>query len=196
MAQKTEHEKKKINPLLWFLFAIVIPAIVAITLVVIILMITGVDVVGWAKEKGNDIPVLAEVVTNDEEKNSQRTEDKWRETIAGKDEEIASLNQEVSALESTNKQMEQEIAKLENEQDSVEEDGDNDEASEQESIADIASSFSDMDNEQAAQILQNVEESLAVSILADLPSDARGDIFEAMEPDAAAGLTQQFVNQD
>ncbi|QKY69034.1 MotE family protein [Lentibacillus sp. CBA3610] len=195
MAAKPKNEKKKMNPLLWFLFAIVIPGVIALTLAIIILTVAGVDVVGWAKEKGNDVPVLASVITTDEEKDKQRTEDQMQEMITSKDEEIAALNQQVTDLESAVDEMEREIIRLENEEAPDEEKTENEQTPENESLAAISSSFSDMDNEQAAQILQNMDQDLAVSILEDVPNDARGEILEEMEPDYAAALTQMFVNE-
>lgn len=198
MAAKPKNEKKKINPIIWFLFAVVIPGAVTLTLVVIILAVAGVDVVGWAKEKGSDIPVLSNVITTDEDKNEQRAEERMQESITSKDEEIAALNQQVTDLESTVDEMEREIITFENEEDSdnAEEESEDDGTPVNESIAAIASSFSDMDHERAAQILQSMEQDLAVSILEDLSNDARGEIFEAMEADYAATLTQMFVNEE
>ncbi|HLS07992.1 MotE family protein [Lentibacillus sp.] len=198
MAVTNQKEKKKMNPFLWFLFAIVIPVIMAITLILIILTVAGVDVLGWAKETGNSIPVVSNVIETDKEKDEQRSEEKLKDTIASKDEEIAALNQQISNLESTIDGMEQEIARLENNEaaadDTASENG-KEGTSRTDSIQTISSSFTEMDNEQAAQILQNMEQDLTISILENLPNDVRGEIFEAMEPELAAELTQQFVNR-
>lgn len=199
MAKDNKKQQNKTNPILWFFFAIVIPFIVAITLTVIIFTVAGVDVVGWAKSTGNSIPVVSSMITTDKDKNEQREEQKTKDIIASKDEKISQLNQKVSNLESTVGQLEQEIVKLENsnsdEKKSESETSDAEAESESgnDSIKAISSSFNEMDSEQAALIIENMEQDLAVGILKQIPNDIRGGIFEKMEPDLAAELTQLFV---
>lgn len=197
MAKDNKKQQNKTNPILWFFFAIVIPFIVAITLTVIIFTVAGVDVVGWAKSTGNSIPVVSSMITTDKEKNEQREEQKRENIIASKDEKISQLNQKVSNLESTVGQLEQEIVKLENsnsnEKKSEPETSEAASESGNDSIKAISSSFNEMDSEQAALIIENMEQDLAVGILKQIPNDVRGGIFEKMEPDLAAELTQLFV---
>ncbi len=197
MAKDNKKQQNKTNPILWFFFAIVIPFIVAITLTVIIFTVAGVDVAGWAKSTGNSIPVVSSMITTDKEKAEQRDEKKTKDIIASKDEKIAQLNQKVSNLESTIGQLEQEIVKLENrnsnEEKSESEAADEEAESGNESIKAISSSFNEMDSQQAALIIENMEQDLAVGILKQIPNDVRGGIFEEMEPDLAAELTQLFV---
>lgn len=198
MAKKIKEKPNKTNPVLWFFFAIVIPFIVAITITVIIFTVAGVDVIGWAKNTGNNIPVVSSVITTDKEKNSQRAEEKMKDTIASKDEEISQLNREVSSLESTVDKLEQENVKLEN-SNSNENDSKSDTSDKagteagNDSIKTISSSFKDMDSEQAALITENMEQDLAVGILKQVPNDVRGEIFEQMDPGLAAELAQLFV---
>ncbi|MGP4106985.1 MotE family protein [Virgibacillus sp. L01] len=196
MAKDNKKQQNKTNPILWFFFAIVIPFIVAITLTVIIFTVAGVDVVGWAKSTGNSIPVISSVITTDKEKNEQREEKKTKDIIASKDEKIAQLNQKVSNLESTVGQLEQEIVKLENRnanEEKIKSETADEAESGNESIKAISSSFNEMDSAQAALIIENMEQDLAVGILKQIPNDVRGGIFEEMEPDLAAELTQLFV---
>src|SRR5699024_8859130 len=162
------------------LFAIIIPLIVAVTLTVIIFSVAGVDVVRWAKETGNEIPVLSDMITTDKEKSEQRSEEKFNNTIAEKDEEISQLNRKVANMESTIDELEQQVVKLEKNSSNTSEStasGGNEEVPENKSIQSISSSFKDMDNEQAALIIQNMEKELSVSILKNLPNDSRGSIL-------------------
>ncbi|HLQ98145.1 MAG TPA: hypothetical protein VK135_05590, partial [Candidatus Dormibacteraeota bacterium] len=68
MAKDLSNKQKKTNPILWFLFAIVIPVIIALILTFIILMATGTDISGWAKNTGSKIPVISSFITTEEEK--------------------------------------------------------------------------------------------------------------------------------
>ncbi|MFD1037985.1 MotE family protein [Virgibacillus byunsanensis] len=194
MVNQTKPEKNKMNPLLWFFFAIVIPIIVVITLTIIIFSVAGVNVVDWAKNTGNNIPVISSWITTDEEEETIRIEEKMESTIANKDNEIEQLNQEVRALEAATEQLEQEIIKLENNQSSEETDNNDDTELVDSPVTTVSKSFKDMDSEQAALIFQSLEKELAVSILKELSNDVRGEIFEEMDPELAAELTQLFVN--
>ncbi|WP_099158099.1 MotE family protein [Virgibacillus ndiopensis] len=198
MVKQNKQKREKSNPILWFIFAIVIPIIVAITLTVIIFSVAGVNVMDWVKKTGNDIPVISSIVTTDEEKDIERSEAKMQETLKNKDAKINKLTQNVDDLESTIDQLEQKIAKLENsntEQSTSEETSSEagDDNSNTNPVKTIASSYKEMDSEQAANIIANLEDNLAISILKELPNDVRGTIFDEMDPEKAAQLTQLFV---
>src|SRR5690625_6226290 len=60
--------KKSVNPFLWFIFAIVIPVIIIISLTVLVLAIAGFDVSGWTKDKASNIPIVSSFITTEEEK--------------------------------------------------------------------------------------------------------------------------------
>lgn len=188
--------KQKMNPILWFFFAIIIPIMVAITLTVIIFTIAGVNVMDWVKHTGSNIPVVSSFVTTDEEKNAQQTEGKWKAMLKGKDEKIDQLNQQVNDLEATNDQMEQDMSKLENRTESEKKTETEDADNEQDTVKTISSSFKEMDREQAALIFQNMDDGLAISILTELPNKARGEILAKMDPKLAAKLTKLFINSD
>lgn len=99
MAKVKEENKKKTNPILWTLFAIVIPLMIVSVIAVFVLSLVGVDVTGWMKEKGSNIPVVSSLVTTDEEKDLQRQLEQANETIESQAEEIEALNQEIEHLE-------------------------------------------------------------------------------------------------
>lgn len=196
MVKQTKEEKKKINPIVGVLFAIVIPIILAVTLAIIIFA-AGVDVVDWAKEKGSTIPVISSFITTPQEENIQRGEEQVQAEMERKDTEIEELNQNVIDLESTIEQMEQEIVKLENNN------GDSNQANELEvtegerdTVKTVSNSFKDMDKEQAALIMADLEEETAISILQEVSSEVRGEILEEMETEAAASLTQLLIDSD
>src|SRR5690625_2447224 len=109
-----KQKKDKMNPLLWFFFAIIIPGIVVITVTAIILSIAGINVVDWAKKAGNNIPVVSSLITEDEKTGNQQEERTTNVVNEKKDEEIAALNEEISNLEATVENLEQDIIKLEN----------------------------------------------------------------------------------
>lgn len=193
-----DQTKTKSNPILWFLFAIVVPLIVAITIISIIFTVAGFNVMGWAKDTGSNIPVISSVVKTDKEKSEQRTEETYKATIAKKDEKIDKLETDVTNLESTVDQLKQDIAKFEStEKTNANSEGESDEAppkkEKNSQLKSMTASFEEMDPLQTALILQDLEEETVIAILKGLPEDVRAGIFEEMEPEKAAQYTKAYL---
>lgn len=198
MAKNPKNQTKtKSNPILWFLFAIVVPLIVAITIIIIIFTVAGFNVIDWAKNTGNNIPVISSVVRTDKEQSIQRTEETYKDQIAKKDEEIDGLETNVADLETTVDQLKQEIAKYENaEKSNVDKEKSDEEPQKKETdnkLKSLTASFEAMDPGQTALILQDLEEETVISILKSLPEDVRAGIFEEMEPEKAAQYMKAYL---
>lgn len=202
MAKKIDTEKKKMNPILWFLFAIVIPISITIALVTIILMVAGVDVTGWLKDKGKDIPVVSSFVDTEEEDNTAVAEKHMKSKLDKKNAEIDELKKELQDKEAMLEKLEQDIVKLKNKQKSAEKAEKGNKTNEEEkdaqgnTIKSMAKSFNRMDEEQAAKILQSLKRETALAIIKELKDDTRASVLEAMDPDTAAQLTQQFIDTE
>src|SRR5690625_3371792 len=108
------NQQKKMHPILWFLFAIIIPVLIAISLTIVVLSAAGFNVVGWMKETGSNIPILSSVIKKDEEIKHEQIEKKLQDTITSQSEEIEQLTQHIENLEANIDQLEKEIIKLEN----------------------------------------------------------------------------------
>jgi septal ring factor EnvC (AmiA/AmiB activator) len=191
MTKQIKSEKKKMNPLLWFLFAVITPVMVALCLLLIILNVAGVDVSGWAKDKAGSVPFLSGFVFEEEltiAENKGQTQAKMEE----KDAEIDRLLAEIRELETTVERLNQDIVRLENRNEQ------NNQANEEEQASDampsISGTFKDMDHEQAALILQNMDEDTVITILNEVSNKVRGQILEAMDPEIAADLTQLLID--
>ena len=195
MAKVKEENKKKTNPILWILFAIVIPLMVVSVIAVFVLSLVGVDVTGWMKEKGSNIPVVSSLVTTDEEKDLQRQLEQANETIESQAEEIEALNQEIEHLEGIIEDLELEMERIENRNESEESLLEDSDLTDEEEIKRVASSFRKMDPEDAAQIIQNLDQTNAIAILSNLSGDVRGDILAEMEPRQAAEIMTAMMNQ-
>lgn len=190
-------KKKSMNPFLWIVFAIIIPLIIVSTLTVFILNMAGVDVTGWFKNTASNIPVVSNFITTEEEQAVEDEIKKLTEMIEEKDLEIARLQTISEDLEMTISRLNQQILKLENEiasRDELAEQEEELEVENNESLKQIVSSYESMKTKQAAIIIQNLENDLAIDILKELPNDRRGKILEAMDPERVAELTKLFVN--
>jgi len=195
MAKENLENKEKRNPILFFLFAVVIPLLIVSVIAVVILSLVGVDVSGWAKEKGSNIPVVSSFVESEEEEQLQAQLDRANETIELQVDEIDELNKEIDSLEAIREDLQLEITRLENRNQS--EEGLLEESDETEVVDEMkqaASSFRKMDPENAAQIVQNLDQATAVAILTNLSGDVRGAILAEMEPNQAAELVEALTN--
>src|SRR5690625_857444 len=180
---------EKGNPILLFLFAVVIPLIIVIGLAVVIMNIAGFDVGKWVKDA--EIPVVSTIIPSTEEKDYENKLAKANETIQSQREQIDDLNKEIESLESIVEDLEMDITRLENR--TVDTEVDQETAGEE--IKKTASSFRKMDPEKAAIIIQNLDKNNAVEILSNLSSEIRGGILSEMEPKNAADLTQEMMKQ-
>src|SRR5690625_616730 len=191
MAKENKLKKeKKGNRIVWFIFAIVIPVIIALFIAVLGLSIAGIDVVGSMKEKASTVPVVSSFVKTDEDKALEKQLEKANETIETQKEEITELTKEVKSQEEIIHDLELDITRLENRNKSEENlAGDsNTEGSDMEEVKKVASSFRKMEPEKAAKIIQNLEKNIAVDVLANLSGEVRGNILAEMEPKIAADL--------
>lgn len=197
MVKHKTNDSKKMNPVLWFLFVIVIPLVVLITLTIFILSIAGISVMDWAKDKANDLPVVSSILKEDAEPLSYGNEKQLQANNSSKNAEIEELNQHIQEMEATIEQLEHEVVKLENNPNDKHSPV-NDEAdrADNDPIKSVSSSFKDMDKQQAALIIQRLEKDTAVSLLKEVSNKVRGSILEAMDPKVAAELTQLFINSE
>lgn len=177
----------------WFFLVIVVPTIFALTLTLVVLTFMGVNVFDRAENYANKIPGVSSIVSTSEEKDAQRETDQLEATIEDNNAEIDQLESEINNKDATIDDLNQTIAKLESEVESaleVEESVD----SEDNRATDMAQSFQEMDEEEAAPIIENMEDTLAVSLLAQIKSEERGAILGVMDPEVAARLTSLMTD--
>src|SRR5699024_2818706 len=192
MAKQTKNKNKKMNPLLWFLIAIIIPILFALILAYIIFSMAGVNVSSWVKDKASTIPVVSSMIITDEEKSLEHRNEKLVTALDNKDAEIETLTQEIINLEGTIEKLERDLLKLEKRnQDSEENEA---EQENEVNVKQMSGSFKDMDPEQAALIIQRLDKEIAVSILKSMSNKVRGSVLETMDPEQAAELTEQIID--
>lgn len=189
--EKLGKEKRKLNPFLQILFAVILPLLVATILAIAVLMFLGVDVTGWTEEKLAKTPIISSFVKTADEKELTEKLEQAQETIKSQDELIEDLEAQIELLEAEIDDLEIDLAKLENETDEselealqLEEDLD---------IKKLANSFRKMDKEQAAKIVANLNTHNAVLLLSNVSGDVRGEILEEMDPQTAATIMENMM---
>ncbi|AIF45466.1 MotE family protein [Virgibacillus sp. SK37] len=193
MSKQNKTDKKKLNPIIWFIFAVIVPLVVIITITLVILSMAGVNVMDWTKDKLAHIPGAATLVSGNENEKPQVDTNKIRSQVSQKEKEIKELNQQVDDLKTINNRLEQKIVKLEKNTSnpSLEEDSEG-----LNMIETMSQSFKDMDRQQAALILTDLEKDTAVSLLKELSNKVRGEILGEMDPAKAAELTQKLISDN
>src|SRR5699024_5733908 len=111
MARGQDNQNKKISFLQW-LFLIIIPLILAISIAFIILSILDLDPGAKIKEFANQIPVINQLVTTDEEAEIDRREKVLQNQITTLEQDKLDLEETLSIQEAELNQLNQEIVKL------------------------------------------------------------------------------------
>lgn len=191
-------QSKETNPILWFLFAVVIPMVIALILTAIVLSAAGVNVSGWVQKATQNIPVLSTFIQTDEEKDAQDMIRKLESKIDEKDQEILELERLNEEMEFMIDHLEDELEQLEKSLVEVEELADEQEQGEhqsKETFQEFSVSFAEMDKRKAALIISELDDDISIAILNELSSEERGDILGAMESEKAAHLTELYVRK-
>lgn len=192
MAKEKAKKDKKMNLFFRLLFAVILPLLVVVMLALFVLSFIGIDVLGWTEEKLTTAPIISSFVKTEDEKALTDKLDKANETIQSQTEQITRLESEIDQFEAQIEQLELDRLRIENERESAANLVDED-LEEDVDIKKLASSFKNMDKEQAAQIVANLNVANAVLLLTNVSSDVRGEILEEMEPNVAANLVEQMM---
>ncbi|MFD1018184.1 MotE family protein [Thalassobacillus hwangdonensis] len=181
-------QPNKGSKLQWFLLVIVIPIIFLIVLTLIIMTVAGKNVFEMAQQ----IPGVESLVTSEEEAINENKINELMADVADKSARIEQLEGELAGKDDTIEELNEEILALQTEQESE----DQVNTDQEEMIKSISASFKDIDAEEAAPIIEQLDEVLAVSVLEKVPNEERGLILAAMDPEKAANLTSAFINRN
>src|SRR5699024_9006583 len=106
---KVKNKQERRNPLVWLLFAIVIPLMIVFVLLFFVLQIAGVDAGGWVKGTLSNTPVVSNLVMSSEDKDATKKGERANELIEDQKEEINDLTREIDSLEDIIAQLEMDI---------------------------------------------------------------------------------------
>src|SRR5690625_3376591 len=106
MGKKNQANKKR-NPIVMFIFAVILPLILAAILAIFVLSFAGFDVTGWMKEKGQNVPVIGKMIKTDEEKDMMRKLNNALETIDAQKEQLEEYEKEISSMRDIIDELEQ-----------------------------------------------------------------------------------------
>lgn len=190
---ENEKEEKPYSKFQWFLIA-VIPIVFTIFMVLIVMSFAGINVFQWAKNVGNQIPVVSDFIGDEKEETASETE--YEKKIVDLEGEIKDSEAQIQKLESIIDSRDKEIQNVDIEKQRLEEEirelkavqNDNKRA-----FKDIINTYETMTPKKAAPIITALEDDEAVRILSSLKSDTLAAILEKMDPKVAASLTQKLT---
>ncbi|MGP4075607.1 MotE family protein [Halobacillus sp. K22] len=192
MAKKQKMEKEQGSRLQWFFFVVVIPAVFAISLAWIVLSLLGVNVTEQAGKYVSTVPGLTQSASKPAEEKSTLNNNELQASLDSRDETIEQLEEELSTKQAEVDELKQNVAKLEADVKAAQEE--KVEPPENEKVMDMAASFQEMDPEEAAPIVENMSQELAVKVLENISSGERGQIFGQMNPETAAGIAGEIID--
>lgn len=192
MAEKLHNKKKTSGAFTKVLLAVVLPLVFLITLAIIVLTLLGINVFEKAEQYARTIPGISQSASSEESNTNQAEQGRMEAVIANKDAEIEEMQMEINQKQSTIDELEQKILQLETDlEDTLNgEDKDGDEKA-----MDVAESFQEMDAEEAALIMENMNQSMAVQVLTYVGSKERGEILGQMNPEVAAGIAAVLLEK-
>ena len=188
---KVQEGNKKTNKLQWFFFVIVVPIIFAITLLLVILTIVGVNPFQAIQDYGSKVPIVSSFIDNADEKKLEHEVSQLQATIKNNEAIIMDLENEVNMKEKEIEDLKAQISQLEEQllkRNKTMETYD-------ETVKSITQSFSNMEPVNAANILVEMDENIALDVLNSLSSEARGNILAAMDAKDAAKFTDSLVRR-
>ena len=193
-----ELEENKISKFQWFL-VIFIPLIFAVTVVLIVLTVAGVNVKEKAKEMSGKIPLTELFQKDDDEKEKPSQEiGKDSKRLAKLETEIKNKEKEIEKLESIIDTRDQAVQKAEAEKQQLQaqlnqlkesQDGS------KRAFKDIIRTYETMAPKKSAPIITEMNDEDAVKILASMKADTLAKVLEQMTTADAARLTKKLTEQ-
>ncbi|WP_101843885.1 MotE family protein [Halobacillus sp. Marseille-P3879] len=190
MPKEKKNNKNRVQS---FFLLIFVPAVFTLTLLTIVLSFMGVNVLQKAEAAAGHLPVISQWVSASEEESVSSSKEQLERTIEKNNSEIQQLEAENKDKDATIEELNQSIEELEMQLEKSSEDEETEE-DDPDQTSETARAFQEMDEKEAAPIIENMNENLAVSLLEKVKSDQRGAILGMMDPEKAAELTSLMTS--
>ncbi|WP_338754003.1 MotE family protein [Bacillus sp. FJAT-52991] len=191
-------EGNKTSKLQWLLFAVIIPLLFAVTVSLIVMTIAGVNIFDKAKELGASIPGVSSMIDSESSKDSKVAKDRLVSLQA----EVEDQKAEIEKLQKKLEASDQEIEKLLTEKDRLEIELEQQQKQEEDSGKGktddkgdnpLIDTYESMSPKNIANILVNLSDNEAVSIISEMSTDKQAEILEKLPPETAAKYTKMLT---
>lgn len=197
MNRENVQSEKKYSPFQWILFVFIIPLFFAITVVLIVLSVSGINVFEGMKNIGEKIPVVSSFIDSDD-KEGKSSEPDYKKRYGELQSELKNQEAYIKLVENKLKEKEDEIQELmlENERlisqlEELELKNENRNLE----LKEIVKTYESMSSKKAAAILVEMEDEKALQILSNLKANTLAAVLEKMPPEDAAKFTSLLANE-
>ncbi|GLB59347.1 MotE family protein [Cytobacillus sp. NCCP-133] len=183
-----ELESQKTSRHRWFLFAFFISVLLAITVALLVFILSGNNIFETAKEYSQKVPFLSSLF--DEE--SSRSQEVMETKLIGLEAEIKDREARISQLEGQLESKDLEIERAGLEKQRLEQEIDELTAIKEENkraFKDIVRTYESISAKKAAPILTEMKDEDAIKILSNVNAETLASIMEKMNPEDAARFT-------
>ncbi|EMT46899.1 MotE family protein [Anoxybacillus flavithermus] len=194
-----DEETKKTSKLQWFLFVVFIPLLFTISVVLLILTFSGINVFEQGKKYAGQLPFISQWVEGTEANEKKKLQEQIVElkaTIVEKEKQLKKANDVLKEKEAEIDALQQEIARLQAEKEQVQEPTTTPPA-EQTSTprVDVVKMYETMSPRKAAEIIPQMSDQEAVNLLSKLKTDKVAAILEKMDAQNAAKYTSLLAKK-
>lgn len=189
-----EQEQKTFNKFQWFVFTGLIPTLFAILIVLIVLSFAGINVFEKAKEYGQKVPYVSNLIKEDETKSVEEWEAGLIELegqIKDKEAQIEQLRTEIDGKDKEVERGKLEIEQLQSQIDellAIQEEN-------KRAFKDIIKTYETMSAKKVAPIISQMNDEEALKILTNIKADTLAAIMENLGPEEAAKYTEMLTNE-
>ena len=194
-----DEETKKTSKLQWFLFVVFIPLLFTISIALLILTFSGINVFEQGKKYAGQLPFISQWVEGTEANEKKKLQEQLVElkaTIVEKEKQLTKAKKAIKEKEAEIDTLKQEIARLQAEKEQVQEPTTTP-PTEQTSTprVDVVKMYETMSPRKAAEIIPQMSDQEAVNLLSKLKTDKVAAILEKMDAQNAAKYTSLLAKK-
>lgn len=197
MGQFEKEEMKKTSKFQWFLFIGFIPLLFTLSIVLLVLTFSGINVFEQGKKYASQLPFVSQWIEGteaNEKKKLQQQIVELKATIAEKEKQLTKANDVLKEKESEIDALKQEIARLQTENEQVQDQRSSIEQTNG-SRVDVVKMYETMSPKKAAEIIPQMSDQEAVNLLSKLKTDKVSSILEKMDAVNAAKYTSLLAKK-
>ncbi|MBW7650282.1 MotE family protein [Anoxybacillus sp. ST4] len=194
-----DEETKKTSKLQWFLFVVFIPLLFTISVALLILTFSGINVFEQGKKYAGQLPFISQWVEGTEANEKKKLQEQLVElkaTIVEKEKQLKKANDVLKEKEAEIDALQQEIARLQAEKEQVQEPTTTPPAEQTNTPrVDVVKMYETMSPRKAAEIIPQMSDQEAVNLLSKLKTDKVAAILEKMDAQNAAKYTSLLAKK-
>lgn len=193
-----DEETKKTSKLQWFLFVVFIPLLFTISIVLLILTFSGINVFEQGKKYAAQLPFISQWIEGTEENEKKKLQEQLIElkaTIVEKEKQLKKANDAIKEKEAEIDALKQEIARLQTEKEQAQQPTTPPAEQTSEPRVDVVKMYETMSARKAAEIIPQMSDQEAVNLLSKLKADKVAAILEKMDAQNAAKYTSLLAKK-